>query len=298
MKATLGWIAALLCLAPGMASAGPFGVIDKMRLERANEALDGELHDYTANNGEDRRIQSNALGEKRDMYVYVPPGFRRDRAYPFIIYLHGLNQDEQSFLEVAPLFDEGIRKGILPPCVIAAPDGTINGDPALFGSGSFYINSEAGRFEDWIMKDVWCFCFNRYPLRRERCCHGLVGASMGGFGVYNLAIKYRHDVSIVAGILPALNLRYVNCHGNAQANYNPDCYGLLSSLRPGQPIACLGGILPIHRRALVKPLFPIEPETLEKLAKESPIEMLDRYGVQPGELRMFIGYAGRDDFNL
>ncbi len=69
-------------------------------------------------------------------------------AYPFIMYLHGLNQDEQSFLDVAPLFDEGIRKGIMPPCVITGPrNGTINGDPAMFGSGNFYLNSDAGRFE-------------------------------------------------------------------------------------------------------------------------------------------------------
>ena len=38
-------------------------------------------------------------------------------------------------------------EGRLPPMIIAAPDGTIQGRAAI-NAGSFYINSEAGRYGD------------------------------------------------------------------------------------------------------------------------------------------------------
>src|SRR2546422_799743 len=74
----------------------------------ANTKLYGKVIDHTANHGKDRRIYSPALGQRRDVYVYVPPGYDPDERYPVIFLLHGFGQDEQVFLKVAPLIDEDL----------------------------------------------------------------------------------------------------------------------------------------------------------------------------------------------
>jgi hypothetical protein len=34
------------------------------------------------------------------------------------------------------------------------------------------------------------------------------------------------------------------------------------------------------------------------MSLENPIEQIDRYGLQDGELAMYVAYAGHDEFNL
>ena len=48
----------------------------------------------------------------------------------------------------------------------------------------------------------------------EREAHALMGASMGGFGAFNLGIKYRCQFGIIVGFFPAVNLRWEDCHGH------------------------------------------------------------------------------------
>src|SRR6202035_2451276 len=108
------------------------------------------------------------------------------------------------------------------PFIIAAPDGSISGRASVFNGGSFFINSDAGRFEDWVATDVWNFVIQNFPIRPEREAHVIAGASMGGFGACNLGIKYRDRFHIVIGIMPALNLRYVDCHGRYFAPFDPN----------------------------------------------------------------------------
>ena len=40
-----------------------------------NRKLKGKVLDYTANHGCDNRIWSRMLGQRRDLYVYLPPNF-------------------------------------------------------------------------------------------------------------------------------------------------------------------------------------------------------------------------------
>ena len=79
----------------------------------------------------DARIDSPSLGQKRGLYVYVPPGYDAAKRYPLMIWLHGLAQNAESFLRVVPAFDREIALGRMPKCVIAAPDGTYRGRASL-----------------------------------------------------------------------------------------------------------------------------------------------------------------------
>src|SRR5262245_22829141 len=148
----------LAALAPA-ARAGVWGhyLRHLHALDNTNAKLKGKILDYTSNHGQDHRIYSAALCAKRDLYVYVPPCYDPAKQYPLAFFMHGFAYDEQSFLEFAEIFDKAMACGQFPPTIIAVPDGSIGGRPTILNGGSFYVNSNAGRFEDYIMDDVWNF---------------------------------------------------------------------------------------------------------------------------------------------
>jgi enterochelin esterase-like enzyme len=294
------WVGVWLALTwAASAAAGPLHhAID---LDQLNASLHGYVVDYTHNHGADRRIWSAALCEKRDLYVYLPPGFDPSLHYPLVIYLHGLTEDEHGFIKnIVPLFDRAIACGEIPPLILAAADGSISGKEGYLQPGSFYINTKAGNFEDYVMQDVWNFLFCNFPLRPEREAHVLMGASMGGFAAYNLGIKYRDRVKLVAGMFPSVNLRYVDCHGNYHAPFDPCCWGWRTRLPPHEVLARFYCVIPVRMKRLTRPLYGWghRQQTLAEISRENPVEMLDTYDVQPGDLDMIIGWGGKDQFNI
>jgi S-formylglutathione hydrolase FrmB len=261
--------------------------------------LAGKVVNHTANHGQDNRIWSAALHEFRDLYVYLPPGFDPSRPYPLLVWLHGINQDEKAFLQYGlPLFDAAIAAGQLPPLIIAMPDGSLHGNARLFGADPVWLNSRVGRFEDFLMQDVWEFVHAHYPIQPAREAHLLGGFSGGGGAAFRLGMEYRDRVGVVLGIHPPLNLRWVNCRGRYFANFDPDCWGWQTRLRGRQPIARFCGVITIRLRSLVFPLFGRGQPALERIKRENPIEMLDRLDVRPGELAMCVAYGGLDQFNI
>lgn len=262
-----------------------------------NRKLHGRVLDFTANGRHDCRVWSPALGEKRDMYVYVPPGYTAARAYPFLMFLHGIGHDERNFMDVIAYFDQAIANGAMPPSVIVCPDGSVAGRPSILRGGSFFVNTLAGRFEDYIMQDVWNFAHENFSLRPEREAKALVGGSMGGFGAFNLGIKYRDRVSVIGTIFPPVDLLYQDCRGRYFANFDPNCMGGRTKVNRWAPIGRYGVVL-IRQGRLLNPLFGRDADAIPRIRSENPVDMLESYDLQPGELQMFIAYVGRDEFNI
>jgi len=267
-------------------------------LDRVAARLCGQLIDHTHNHGADRRIWSAALCQRRDLYVYLPPGFDPSRRYPLGIYLHGASQDEQSYLEGPALaFDQAIAGGRLPPVIIAVPDGSLQGRQSLFRSASFFANTLAGNFEDYLEQDVWDFLVRTYPIRPERQAHALIGASMGGSAAFAHAIKYRERYNLAIGFHPALNMRWVDCHGRYRGNFDPFCWGWRTELRPNESLGRAKGFA-IRFKYLLDPLIGRGPDAIARLSEFNPIEMLDRYDVRPGDVDLYIAYGGQDELNI
>src|SRR5207302_237069 len=106
------------------------------------------------------------LQQRRDLYVYLPPGFDPCKHYPLAIFLHGAAQDEEFFLQTqVEQFDRAIAEGRLQPVIIAAPDGSMHGRATLHHPATFWANSRAGNFEDYLMGDVWNFLLKAFPIR-------------------------------------------------------------------------------------------------------------------------------------
>jgi len=294
------WVGAVLALgfAVSASHAGPFGIFGPFLLDRTNRRLCGQVIDYTKNHGADRRIWSEALQEKRDLYVYLPPGYDPCKKYPVALWLHTFREDEMGFLEeVVGSFDQAIACGQLPPFIIAVPDGSIKGRRTFLQAGSFFVNSNAGCFEDYVINDVWPFVQANYPVRPEREAHAIMGASMGGFAAYNLGFKHRDKFKTIVGVFPPLNLRWEDCHGRYMGNFDPCCWGWRTEHRRHAVVARIYGI-PIRLWQLTDPIYGKGPEVIDAMQKENPIELLETLNIKPGELDLYVAYAGKDEFNI
>ncbi len=262
--------------------------------------LAGSLVDYTHHHGGDRRIWSPSLGERRDLYVYLPPGYDPTCRYPVMIWMHGIADDEGTFVgDGLRDFDDAMATGQLPPMIIAMPDGSYTGRPRLLGPRPLYFNSNLGPYEDYIVDDIWSFLLTHYPLRPEREAHILAGYSGGGAGAFRLALKHPEQFGVMVGISPPLNIRWVDCHGRHFGNFDPCCWGWRTEVREHEVVGRFYyGLVKIRMGSITTPLFGRGPQVIEALSRENPIEMLDRFDVQPGQYQMFVAYGARDQFNI
>jgi S-formylglutathione hydrolase FrmB len=298
----VGWICVFLLVVALGAQADATGWRkESTDLITVNAKLRGQVLDYSANHGKDRRLWSPALGQRRDVYIYLPPGFDPKLQYPLMVWLHGFAQDEVSFLNrVAPLLDSAITKGLLPPFIAVAPDGSLEGVPRSAKPGSFFINGQAGCYEDYVMKDVLGFVFANFPIRPERDAHVLAGLSMGGFAAYSLGIRHREQFGVVVGIYPPLNLRWIDCKGRYFSNFDPSCWGWRTEVTSHHEVVgkFYGGLFTFTIGQIIEPVFGKGDQGLEQVMKHNPIELIDSTGLKPGELQMYVCYGKKDEFNL
>jgi S-formylglutathione hydrolase FrmB len=290
----------LVALAPwGDARANP--LFPRNQLRNVNRRLHGRVLDFTRNHGADRRFWSPSLCEHRDVYIYLPPGFDPCRRYPLIFWLHGFAQDETSLLrDVIDPLDRAMACGVLPPAIVVAPDGSLKGIDCLFSAGSFFLNSDAGRFEDYLMIDLWNFVFENFPIRPEPEAHAVIGVSMGGGAAVNKIIKFPDRFKVCVGLFPPVNIRWLDCKGRYFGNFDPSCWGWRTDFsRRHEVVGRFYGVFTIHMRQVIGPLYKRgRPDILEEVSANNPIEMLDFYDVHPGQFALYIGYGGKDQFNI
>jgi S-formylglutathione hydrolase FrmB len=263
-----------------------------------NMRLCGTLVDHTNNHGHDRRIWSRSLYQKRDLYIYLPPCYDKNQAYPVVLFLHGFAADEQTFLRIVPVIDDAIVKGKLPPVIVAAPDGSLDGHGCCSQPGSFWINSNAGPYEDFVLHDVWDHLVENYSIRPEREAHVLAGISMGGFGAFNLGIRHRDAFGVAAAFIPPLNLRWQDSHGNPRAKFDPRCWGWRANFDEPREVIARFGPATVRMGDLIGPVFGEGDAATAEIIANNPIELVDRTHLRNGELAMFIGYGGKDEFNI
>ena len=273
---------------------------DSAELKFAREDLHGQVVDFTANHGRDNRIWSRCLYERRDMYVYLPPNYQPCHRYPIMIWLHGYGDDEQSFLRrVVPYLDKAIASGAMPPIIAVAPDGTIKGEPHPNRNNSFFLNSSAGAYEDFVLQDVWDFVISRYSISPVREAHILAGHSTGGMAAYHHAIKHSYAFGVAVGVNPPLNLRWSNKKGYAKANFSPYDWGWRKEMpNPNEVIGRVHGLEPVRLKDWYAPLFGMAGDPSTEIAKINPIEMLAPYRICPGKLEMYVAYGGQDELNI
>jgi len=145
-------------------------------------------------------VPSRILARSVRYCVVLPAAFDQnpDRRFPVLYFLHGLGDNEQSFIHSGAwnLVEDMQEKAQLADFLIATPDG---------GAG-FYINSKDGasRYEDFLLQDFFPFIEKRYRVAPGRGHRAIAGISMGGYGALHLAFSHPALFAAVAAHSPAL----------------------------------------------------------------------------------------------
>jgi poly(3-hydroxybutyrate) depolymerase len=295
-------IAPLIFLASWAATATSHAqVFDQVNLDRLNRKLCGRVVDHTWNHGSDLRLYSPILGMKRDLYVYLPPGYDPSIAYPLVVYLHGADLDEHAFLDPKDLLrlDGMMLRGEMPRAVIAAPDGTYDGKNRIIGTHSLFVNGLGGRFEDHVVEEVVPYLLGNYSIRPEARAHALLGISAGGFGAIGMALKHRDLFGVVATLGGPLNMLYYNCQGRYGDDFDPATYRERTVYNPNEIIArYYGGLVRRKVKTFLRPVYGSDPGLLARLRQDNPADLLTSTNLQPGDLAIYVAYPGLDQYNF
>jgi len=135
-------------------------------------------------------LVGNLEGEAvdRDVIVILPPSYAKAKArhYPVLYFMHGFALTAQGFydfMHVPESIGASSAKGV--DFIVVMPDT----DTKL--GGSMYSNSPTtGDFETFIAKDLVSYIDGHYRTIAKRAGRGLVGHSMGGYGVWKIGMRY------------------------------------------------------------------------------------------------------------
>ncbi|HVM75067.1 MAG TPA: alpha/beta hydrolase-fold protein [Candidatus Saccharimonadales bacterium] len=145
-------------------------------------------------------VPSKILARPVRYCIVLPPSFDQDRSrqFPVLYFLHGLGDNEQSFIHSGAwnLVENMREQHQLIDFLIATPDG---------GAG-FYINSKDGksRYEDFLLQEFFPFIEKRYRVAPGRGHRAIAGISMGGYGALHLAFFHPQLFSSVSAHSAAL----------------------------------------------------------------------------------------------
>lgn len=143
-------------------------------------------------------VQSQAMGDEREVAVYLPPDWRPEESLPLVVFLHGGGDSPDSFdrYGVGQALDAALEAEEMPRVVVAVPRGDM-GMWTNWADGS-------RRYEDWVVDEVIPEIQRRHATRPcPEGCH-LAGVSMGGAGALRMAHHHRHlfaSVSSLSGIV-------------------------------------------------------------------------------------------------
>jgi len=179
--------------------------------EGFNAKRDGIAH------GEVKAVQydSKSLGKRRQLRVYTPPGYSKDKKYPVLYLLHGLGMDDRQWLggiHADRVIDNLIADGKIQPLLMVFP----NGDAELTAADSEAGRSSrrAGPFDNWgtafendLLADIIPFIESRYSVHADREHRALAGLSMGGGQALNIGLAHPETFAYVGGFSSAPNTR-------------------------------------------------------------------------------------------
>ena len=161
-----------------------------------------------------RCFSSAYLPEKRDLIVYVPPGYDKhpDRTYPVLYLQDGQNlfDPRTSFIpgrtwEVREHADEAIRAGEVEPLVIVG----IYNTPARLAEYTHERDwqmggGEAAQYGLTLTQEILPWIAARYRVRTDRESTGLGGSSLGGLVTLYLGLRHAQQFGKLAVMSPSV----------------------------------------------------------------------------------------------
>jgi len=185
---------------------------------------------------------SKTLGTRRQIGVYLPPGYAAGRKYPTLYLIHGLGWNNREWTQIRHadvVIDNLIADGKVQPMVIVFPNGDStmtladieangsgprmnpgnaqhpvvaptggdaaapNANPARGGRQGMNMEPWLAPFENDLLKDIVPFVESHYSVYGDRNHRALGGLSMGGGQALNIGTVHPETFAYVAGFSAA-----------------------------------------------------------------------------------------------
>jgi enterochelin esterase-like enzyme len=144
--------------------------------------------------------------------VYLPPCYyETGRRYPFVLLMHGADQDEKIWtdaLKIGAALEAGLALKALPPFVLVMPRGGELANLNIFRAGAGW--------ESVILDELLPHVEQNLCTWNERDGRAVGGISRGGFWAFVFAMRHPELFGAVGGHSPAFYWQ-----NNAPAAYNP-----------------------------------------------------------------------------
>jgi len=146
-------------------------------------------------------FHSRILGQDVRFSVCLPEDYYKEKAsYPVVYLLHGLGDDETSWLEygrISQLADRLTEKGDIVPMIFVMPQ----------GFRCYYSNDAEGKFryQDMFTEELIPYIDLHYRTIPDRQHRATAGYSMGGFGALILPVK--HPETIATCVALSISIR-------------------------------------------------------------------------------------------
>jgi len=197
MKMTMMFLFALLAVAAA-AQRPPQPIVlgsdDKPAFPAAPEGFDQRRDGIPHGRVETVEYESKSVGTRRNLLIYTPPGYSRDKKYPVLYLLHGIGGTEREWADNgAPdvILDNLYADRKLTPMIVVMPNGRAQANDRA--EGNVFASAPAfGQFDKDLLGSVIPFVEATYPVLADRDHRALAGLSMGGgqslnFGLANLS---------------------------------------------------------------------------------------------------------------
>jgi enterochelin esterase-like enzyme len=131
-------------------------------------------------------MPSRILGQDVKFSVCLPLNYYDgSRSYPVVYLLHGLGDDETSWLEygrISQFADEELKSGEIISMIFIMPEGYRN----------YYVNDYKGSFlyQDMFIKELVPYVDSMFRTIPDQQHRSLMGYSMGGFGALILHLQH------------------------------------------------------------------------------------------------------------
>jgi predicted alpha/beta superfamily hydrolase len=179
-------------------------------------------HTLTGNIKRHRRFPSRILGNRRDVLVYLPPGYRlnRKRRYP-VLYMH----DGQNVFDAATSFagvewgvDETaerlIREELIEPLIVVAVANMGERRIDEYAPTRGVIDARAKKkkrsrglarqYGEFLIEELKPFIDKKYRTKPETEFTGLGGSSLGGLVTLAIGILYSHAFTRLMVMSPSI----------------------------------------------------------------------------------------------
>ncbi|MBP7049643.1 MAG: esterase family protein [Phycisphaerae bacterium] len=172
----------------------PLGPDDKPAFPAAPSGFDARRDGIERGKVEVAEYDSKTVGIKRQMMVYTPPGYSKDKKYPVLYLLHGLGDTELGWTRMGKadvILDNLYADNKAVPMMVVMPHGRASAEPAPANPFDGNPFETYAAFEKDLLVDVIPYIESHFSVQADREHRALAGLSMGGgqsltFGLRNL----------------------------------------------------------------------------------------------------------------